>query len=96
MTVSLEEFEKLQDHISKDSRGRVTLGPEITDEHFMVSRNAVGQILLTPVTTVPKYEMWLWNNSAALSSVQRGLLQAEKGETRKVDFSQYAGIEIED
>ena len=62
MTVILEEFETLNKHVTKDKRGRVTLGPEVTDEEFIVSRNAVGQIFLTPVASVPKHELWLWNN----------------------------------
>jgi hypothetical protein len=96
MNVSLDEFVKVHEHVTKDARGRVTLGPDVTDEHFMVSRNAVGQILLTPVTAVPTYEMWLWNNPAALASVQRGIAQAANGDGKVIDYSQYADLAIED
>ena len=96
MTVSLEEFVTVQEHVSKDSRGRVSLGPEVMDDHFMVSRNAVGQILLTAVSTVPKHEMWLWRNPAALAAVRLGIQQSAGGKGEKASYSQYANVEIED
>jgi len=96
MTVRLDEFERVQGTITKDSRGRVALGPDVEDDTFMVSRNSVGQILLTPVVTIPKYEAWLWADSEAYASVQRGLQQAAEGNTEPVDYSEYADLEIDD
>ena len=92
MTITVEEFEDTKETVSADARGRVTLGSELKDELFTISRNVLGQILLTPVTAVPKHERWLWQNPAALSAVRQGLEEAKSGLGKAVDYSQYADI----
>ena len=96
MAVALEGFKDTNETISADGRGRVTLGAEVKDTLFRVSRNEVGQILLTPVVTVPKHQAWLWQNQLAMASVQRGMQQAAQGDVHPADFSQYADLDIDD
>jgi hypothetical protein len=48
--------------------------------------NSFGQIVLDPQVTIPASELWLFNNPAALASVQRGLADAAQGKLSKVDL----------
>ena len=96
MVVALEEFKDMDTTLSADDRGRITLGSIAKSRKYIVSRNAVGQLLLTPAVVIPEYEQWLWKNPAALAAVQEGLKEAAEGKGRAVDFSQYADIEIDD
>jgi hypothetical protein len=47
---------------------------------FVISRNSVGQVLLTPTRSVPLHEAWLARNPVALRAVLAGLESAAKGE----------------
>jgi hypothetical protein len=65
--------------------------------HFMVYFNKAGQILLSPETTIPLREAWLYKNPAAFQSVLRGIAQARAGEVKELgSFAQYANDEDED
>ena len=58
--------------------------------------NNTGQILLTPQTSVPIHEVWLYRNKEALESVRRGLEQSAHGEVHEMgSFAQCANDEIE-
>ena len=96
MTIVLDEFIPVKDAVSTDDRGRVALGPTQKSASYMVARNAFGQILLTPVTSIPTHELWLHHNPAALAAVRQGVAEAKSGLGTVVDYSQYADIEIED
>jgi len=59
--------------------------------------NDAGQVLLTPVATIPKQKLWLWQNMSALTAVGRGIEQAAKQKTYDLgSFAQYADLEVED
>lgn len=67
-----------------DVRKRIAFGRVAihADERFLVSRNdATGEILLTPVSSIPTRELHIWENQALLNSVVTGLAQASQGET---------------
>lgn len=53
--------------------------------------------MLKDVQNIPKEEQWLWQDSTAWASLERGLRQAAAGEGRYLgDFAQYADLEIDD
>jgi len=69
--------------------------------------SALGQILfqlrrqtsfmVMDAQTIPKEEQWLWQDSTAWASLERGLRQAAAGKGRYLgDFAQYADLEIDD
>lgn len=102
-----QNFEEIG-QASLDEKKRVTLKKAIdvlrqnfgsaveSKVSFVVSCNSPGQILLSPETTVPLHEAWLYKNKKALASVQRGLEQARRGERETIgSFAQYADDEIE-
>jgi hypothetical protein len=96
MAMVLEGFQDTKETVSADARGRVTLGADAKDALFAVSRNELGQILLTPVVTVRKHEAWLWQDPIAMASVVRGLQQLADGQMHAVDFSGFANLDAED
>jgi hypothetical protein len=57
-----------------------------------VYRNTHGQIVLSPMVSVPADEAWLFQNKQASHMVQRGLEDAKRGRLVKAkeDYSKYA------
>jgi hypothetical protein len=91
------DFRTVKEIVEPDSRGRFSIGAIAKSKTYRVQMNDAGQILLDPVVAVPERELWLWQNSAAISSVQYGIEQAGAGEVHDLgSFAQYAEMEIED
>jgi hypothetical protein len=44
-----------------------------------MSARPSGEILLTPVASIPKREMIVWENEALRASLQLGIAEAESG-----------------
>ncbi len=91
-----------------DTKKRITLakailvlrklfGEVVDDVRFDVSFNHAGQILLSPETSIPLHEAWLFKNEAALASVRKGMEQVKSGELEDLgsfaEFVQGEGIE---
>jgi hypothetical protein len=101
-----EDFELLGEG-ALDSRNRIPLtkvvealhkqfGDVFSDLRFTIYQNKAGQVLLSPATSVPLHEAWLFKNRGALASVHRGLTQAAVGELRdRGSFAKYADDDIE-
>jgi hypothetical protein len=51
------------------------------DSRYAVSVSDDGDILLTPVFSIPERERWVWENPEVLASLNRGIEQAARGET---------------
>ena len=49
------------------------------DDRFAVAVNDDGEILLTPVASVPKQELIVWQNESLRQSLARGLEQVQAG-----------------
>ena len=59
--------------------------------------NDAGQVLLDPVVTIPEQELWLWQNSSVLVTVQHDIEQVTKQEIHDLgSFAQYADLEVQD
>jgi hypothetical protein len=80
-----DEFSLVARGLRLDSRGRLTIGKALpdmgTDIQFDVYRNPSGQIILDPQVVVPLREAWLYRSAEALAAVQRGLAEADEGNT---------------
>jgi hypothetical protein len=80
-----------------DALGRISLGKELANEPYVITRDDHGTIVLTPVAIIPKRELWLWENKEALAAVKEGLEQSARGEGKYIgSFAQYANDEVED
>lgn len=77
------------EEITADDRARVPLGKlgvRKTDR-FVASRHSDGSIVLTPVVSVPKREMIVWDDDGLRASVLRGLADATEGKVRELDWA---------
>jgi hypothetical protein len=78
--------------VRPDSKGRITLGNLAAGaSSFKAYRDADGRIILEPQVEVPAGEAWLWQNPAAMKSVQQGLEDSAEGKfVKRGSFARYA------
>lgn len=79
-----------------DERSRLAVGKAGVrrDDRYAVAVNEDGAILLTPLVSVPKRELLVWENAMVRSSLARGLEQSAAGET--VNLGSFAGFADEE
>jgi hypothetical protein len=83
------EFELVSEFAQPDAKKRLSLGEALHGATaYNVYRNALGQLILDPVKTVPASEMWLYENAEALASVKQGLRESAEG--KSVDRGSFA------
>lgn len=71
-------------------------GREVGEIRFTIAFNKAGQILLSPETSIPLHEAWLYKNKTALKSVLKGIGEAKRGKVRKIgSFAKNADDQIE-
>ena len=104
-TILSDQFEVVGE-VAVDERNRISLTKALEslkalfqspkELRFVIHVNDVGQLLLSPVISVPLHEAWLYKNPVALAKVRRGLAQAAAGELKdRESFEKYADDEIE-
>lgn len=79
--------------VTADERARIAFGKAGVrrDDRYAVAVSADGEILLTPLVSVPKRELLVWEDELVRASLGRGLAQSAANETIDLgDFSQYA------
>ncbi len=82
-----------------DERGRLPMAKTGVrkDDRYAVAVNDDGQILLTPLVSIPRRELIVWENQILRESLARGLAEAAAGETESLgSFAQYTDGDIED
>ncbi len=74
-----------------DGRGRVSIAKAGAQAgtRYRVSRRSDGEILLTPVVSIPRRELLVWENPELARTILAGLAEAERGET--VDLGDFTG-----
>jgi hypothetical protein len=84
---TLEGFRPVTE-VTADERARIAFGKAGVhkDDRFAVSVNDEGAILLTPVASIPKRELVVWENEELKASLYRGLADAAEGKTRRLDW----------
>lgn len=67
--------------VSADDRSRVSLmkAGVKASERYSLARSASGQILLTPLTSIPRRELLIWQDEQVRASLQRGIAEAAAG-----------------
>ena len=87
-----QEFRAL-DEVKTDSKNRISLGRKLRlrAKFYKVFENALGQIVLDPMATIPAHEAWLFRNPEALESVRKGLDDLKQGRVHKAkeSYSKY-------
>lgn len=86
------DFKLVTQFTQPDAKKRLSLGEALAGgDAFSVYRNALGQLLIDPVKTVPASEAWLFGNPQALASVKQGLRESAEGKTvYRGSFARYA------
>lgn len=82
-----------------DERARIAFGRAGVrrDDRYGIAISDDGEILLTPLVSIPKRELLVWENEQIREAVSRGLLESAAGETVELgDFSTFAEPGAED
>lgn len=71
-----------------DDRARITVAKAGAhkDDRYGVSVNDDGAILLTPLASIPRRELLVWENEELRASLYRGLAEAAEGNVRRLDW----------
>lgn len=79
-----------------DDRARIAFGRVGVrrDDRYAVAVGEDGTIVLTPLVSIPKRELIVWENQQLRESLARGLVQSGAGETVDLgDFTQFVDDE---
>lgn len=84
---ALEDFHPVTE-VTADDRNRIAFGKAGAHpgERYAVSVNDEGAILLTPLASIPKRELPVWQDDQLRASVFRGLADAAEGNVRALDW----------
>jgi len=87
---AMKQFKQVTETVV-DSRKRISLGKAgvAEDTRYAVSVSDDGDILLTPLATIPAREMLIWERPDVMASLQRGIADAEAGRVVRRNFIQY-------
>jgi len=65
-----------------DTKGRVTIGPQIANRLISITKVTDSEYILKLVRAIPEDEAWLYENPKALAAVRNGLRQARAGQLK--------------
>lgn len=73
--------------VTADDRARIAFGRigVHRNDRFLVSRRASGELLLTPMASIPQRELLVWENESVRNSLLRGLADAAAGRVSRRD-----------
>lgn len=83
-----------------DERARLAFGKAGVrrDDRYAVAVNGEGEILLTPLVSIPKRELFVWENQLVREKLGKGLQESAAGEVESLgSFAEFAadGVESE-
>jgi len=83
---ALAGFEPVAE-VAADDRARIAFGCAGVhrDDRFLVSTRSTGEILLTPLASIPKRELLVREDDALRESLLRGLADASQGRVSQRD-----------
>lgn len=82
-----------------DERSRLAFGKAGVrrDDRYAVAINEEGEILLTPLVSIPKRELLVWENQLVREQLGQGLRESAAGELADLgSFAEFADGENED
>jgi len=73
--------------VTADERARIAFGRAGVrrNDRFLVSTRPTGEILLTPLASIPKRELLVWEDQELRTSLLRGLADATQGRVARRD-----------
>jgi hypothetical protein len=83
---SMPGFEPVTE-VAADGRARVAFGRVGVRQHdrFLVSKHPGGEIMLTPLASIPKQELLVWENEQVGASLPRGIADSLHDRVRPLD-----------
>jgi hypothetical protein len=74
--------------VTADERARIAFGKAGVhkDDRYALAVNDEGALLLTPLASIPKRELLVWENEDLKASLFRGLADAAEGKVRRLDW----------
>lgn len=90
--IRTEQFHP-EGEVSADDRARIAFGRlgVSGSDRFAVSVSEHGEILLTPVASIPKRELLVWEDEKLRASLARGLEESALGKVaERGSFAKYA------
>ena len=81
-----------------DERARLAFGKAGVrrEDRFAVAVNDEGEILLTPLVSIPKRELFVWENEFVREQLASGLRESSAGDVSELgSFAQYADLDDE-
>lgn len=74
--------------VTADERGRIPFGRAGVhkDDRYALSVADDGTMLLTPLATIPKRELIVWENEELRASLFRGLAEVAEGKVERLDW----------
>ncbi|MGH3683545.1 MAG: hypothetical protein ACRDRU_02385 [Pseudonocardiaceae bacterium] len=73
--------------VTADERARIAFGRAGVrrNDRFLVSTRSTGEILLTPLASIPKRELLVWEDEELRTSLLRGLADVTQGRVARRD-----------
>ncbi|MGH3799771.1 MAG: hypothetical protein ACRDTD_06485 [Pseudonocardiaceae bacterium] len=73
--------------VTADERARIAFGRAGVrrNDRFLVSTRPTGEILLTPLASIPKRELLVWQDAELRTSLLRGLADVTQGRVARRD-----------
>ncbi len=73
--------------VAADDRARIAFGRAGVrrNDRFLISARSTGEILLTPLASIPKRELLVWEDDLLRESLLRGLADASQGRVGERD-----------
>ena len=73
--------------VAADDRARIAFGRAGVrrNDRFLISARSTGDILLTPLASIPKRELLVWEDDLLRESLLRGLADASQGRVGERD-----------
>jgi hypothetical protein len=84
---TIEDFRPVAE-VTADDRARVPIGRAGAhkNDRYAVSVSSDGSILLTPLASIPRRELLVWENDELRASLFRGLAEAAEGNARPLSW----------
>lgn len=89
--MSSEVFKPIGEVIA-DERGRISFGKAGVrrDDKYAIAVSDDGEILLTPLVTIPRRELLVWEDEMIRASLARGVAESASGDV--VDLGSFSGF----
>lgn len=93
MTIRESDLQRVAESVKPDTKNRVHLPKTLIAKGvtYHIYSTSTGQIVLDPQVTIPASEAWLFEDKAALASIDKGMAESAKGQViERGSFAKYA------